>query len=134
MSRKGNLFVYGTLRSGLANPFATKLQNSERLLGRARLKGRLYLIADYPGCVPSEHEGEWVHGEVYELKTPDATYQMLDDYEGCGAHDRGPHEFRRVILPVQLDSGRWIDASVYIFTQDVSTKQRIETGDFLIQH
>jgi gamma-glutamylcyclotransferase (GGCT)/AIG2-like uncharacterized protein YtfP len=132
MSGEENLFVYGTLRKDAVNEFASKLHASGQLLGSGRAKGSLYAIAEYPGLVPSESSSEWVEGEVYRLADPETMYRILDDYEGCGMHDPLPHEFRRVIMPILLNSGQWMPASVYVYTQDVSRKPKIETGSFLV--
>ncbi len=83
-----NLFVYGTLRKNFANEFARQFYKSGRLLGRAKVRGRLYQISDYPGLVLSDTDAEWVRGEVYTLTDPGVTYPLLDEYEGCG--DRRP--------------------------------------------
>ena len=124
-----NLFVYGTLRRCFRNEFARLLRRSARFVGYGKVKGRLYLIADYPGLVATAHE-DWVHGEIYRLNTPAETYKLLDDYEGCGPTAALPHEYRRAVWPVLIDTGEWIRACVYTYEGEVSGKERITSGDF----
>ncbi len=134
MIAEKNLFVYGSLRENFDNEFARQLRKSGRLLGRAKVRGRLYQISDYPGLVLSDVDTEWVQGEVYTLTDPKVTYRVLDEYEGCGSNDPLPHEFERTVEPILLESGEWIRASIYIYTCDINHKQQISTGNFLVRH
>ena len=126
-----NLFAYGTLRRASNNDFATLLRRSAEWIGHGRARGQLYLISDYPGFVPSEIEGDWVYGDVYRLQTPELTFPELDRYEGCSATCAQPHEYRRSLGKVLLDTGMWIEASIYLYVADISRKQRILSGNFL---
>ncbi len=130
MSGEENIFVYGTLRAGFENEFARMLARSARLLGGGAVKGRLYLIADYPGLAVSDGD-EWVRGEVYALADPEEIYLSLDEYEGCGSADTAPYEFERAVIRVLLDSGEWISASAYIYSLPTVGKSGIASGDFL---
>lgn len=125
------LFVYGTLRQGFENPAAQLLHGSSDYIGRARAQGHLYNIARYPGFVPSNEEDAWVYGDVYLVHAPELTYLELDKYEGCAPADASPHEYRRAIIPVRLDTGDWIEASIYIYAHDTIGKPRIASGDYL---
>jgi gamma-glutamylcyclotransferase (GGCT)/AIG2-like uncharacterized protein YtfP len=125
------LFVYGTLRPGANNRTSDLLSRSTDWVGSGRARGQLFLVADYPGFVPSESGDDWVHGDVYLLHNPEMTYPELDRYEGCGINDKPPHEYQRSIIPVVLDSGRWIEASTYVYAWETGDKPRIESGDFL---
>jgi len=126
-----NLFVYGTLRRGSSNDFAKLLRRSAEWIGHGRARGRLYLISAYHGFVPSEIEGDWVYGDVYRLQTPELMFLELDRYEGCSATCAQPHEYRRSPSKVLLETGMWIEASIYLYAADISGKQRILSGDFL---
>ena len=128
-SREGSsthhLFVYGTLRQGQQNSAAQLLHHSANHLGPACARGLLYRIAHYPGFVPSNGtEDHWVRGDLYVLHSPESTYSALDQYEG--------DEYRRTVLPVELALGSWIEASVYVYTQDVTGKVCILSGDYLV--
>lgn len=132
VSNEEYLFVYGTLRRGTDNRFAQYLQKSGQWVGKGKINGRLYAIGGYPGVITSQIDGEWVVGDIYQLFHPQETYRVLDAYEGCGPDDPQPHEFSRVICPAFLDSGVWIDASIYLYRHNVAGKQSIESGDFLL--
>lgn len=128
-----DLFVYGTLRRGCENELAKLLQRSADWIGHARARGRLYLINDYPGFVPSETEGDWVYGDVFHLHAPELIYPELDQYEGCSTDCAQPHEYRRSLSRIELDSGTWMEASIYFYVWDVTGKWRIMSGDFLAE-
>lgn len=130
-STSKHLFVYGTLRHGTDNDASKLLQSAADRIGRGQARGQLYMVADYPGFVPSETEGDWVRGDVYRLRSPELTYPELDRYEGCGPDDPPPHEYRRCLVPVRLDSGEWIKASAYLYTRGTEGKARITSGDYL---
>jgi gamma-glutamylcyclotransferase (GGCT)/AIG2-like uncharacterized protein YtfP len=130
-STSKHLFVYGTLRHGTTNEVSQLLHSSADRVARGRARGQLYLVGDYPGFVPSETESDWVYGDVYRLNSPELTYSELDRYEGCSPDDPQPHEYSRSLMPVLLDSGAWIEASVYLYTRDTEGKSRIISGDYL---
>lgn len=118
------LFVYGTLRRGSRNKFPSLLSESTRFIGRAKVRGRLYSIADYPGAVLSESDDAWVTGEVYELRPAAATLRILDEYEGSS--------FKRVRAPSVLDSGACIEVEIYVYRGDLGGKCRIASGDYML--
>lgn len=131
MNPNQNLFVYGTLRGGDVNESAALLHRSAHLMGRGKARGRLYLVADYPGLVPLAAGDHWVYGEVYRLNSPESVYNELDRYEGCAPDDPPPHEYRRTTIPVLLESGNWIEAIAYTYALPIDGKKEIPSGDFL---
>ena len=116
------LFVYGTLRRGSKNKFSRLLHAHAQFAGNARISGRLYRLGSYPGAVSSNTPGEWIRGEVYNVEDPQWILSALDGYEGS--------QFERVKLEVQLDSGRWIEAWVYV-CRGTPRGTRIKSGDWL---
>ncbi|WP_082081394.1 gamma-glutamylcyclotransferase [Methylocucumis oryzae] len=42
-----------------------------------------------------------------------------------------PHEYVRKCLPVQLTTGKTVNAWVYVYNRDVSGLKRIISGDYL---
>jgi len=119
-----SLFVYGTLRKGFDNEHAAMLARSASFAGRGKLRGVLYLITDYPGLNLTAEGDDWVIGDIYHLNDSGNTLRTLDEYEGVD-------QFQRVVAPVVMDSGEWVQAHVYICTGDTSGKQRIASGDFI---
>lgn len=120
------LFVYGTLRGDVAarpaqarEAFA-RLQAGGDLEGAARMEGRLYGVAWYPGM--TEGAGQ-VRGEVWRLREPEKLLAALDVFEGA--------DYVRERREAVLDDGRVLAAHVYRFTGDVSRAEAIGSGDFL---
>jgi gamma-glutamylcyclotransferase (GGCT)/AIG2-like uncharacterized protein YtfP len=124
------LFVYGTLRAHSKNDMSKRLKRWADKIVRGRTRGRLYMIAEYPGFVPSDSNNEWVYGDVYHLPSPELVYSELDRYEGCSPEDPLPHEYQRSVLPILLESGDWVDAFSYVYARDTAGKPRIESGEY----
>ena len=112
------LFVYGSLRSEFDNPFARRLRAEADLLGRATVRGSIFLVGKFP-AFKTEPDGI-VHGELWRLHDPSRTLAALDDYEGG--------EYPRMIVDLETPRTR---AWIYVYPGDVRTRKRIESGDFL---
>lgn len=126
-----HLFVYGTLLRSAARPMHATLCAVASLVGPARVRGRLYLIAHYPGLVLDDEAG-WVVGELYRLRDP-VVLDPLDEYEGARRHDAEPREYRRVRRTVQLRTGSLHPAWIYEYGRSTEGRALIASGDFL-QH
>lgn len=114
------LFVYGSLRSEFDNEYATMLRHGAELLGRATVRGSIFLPGRYPGF-RREPDGA-VHGEIWKLRDPQAILTALDEYEGSA--------YRRIAVPTSfLGMNAWI----YEYVGEVEAGQRIESGDFLVR-
>jgi gamma-glutamylcyclotransferase (GGCT)/AIG2-like uncharacterized protein YtfP len=120
------LFVYGTLRPGCAHPMARFLAERGRLLGRAKIQGRLYDLDWYPGLLEPAAADDWVQGDLYELADPDATLPKLDRYE-IGASALFERRFALVRSEAEGDVTAW----VYYYRGKVNAGQRIASGDYL---
>jgi hypothetical protein len=134
------------LLSAGAEPAAEAMAES---LGSATFAGRLFDLGLYPGAVP-DPTGNWqVTGELYRLRRPESVLEALDQYEGCAPHSPQPHEYRRVLQPVQLANlpegramcpeDRTRQAWVYILNAPLDFlldtlrggARQIESGDYL---
>jgi len=124
------LFVYGTLRQGGANPMHDFLAREADFLGKATCQGRLYRIDFYPGAVDSADYNDVVHGEVYRLHRPPFALAELDRYEACGPGFANPTEYVRELRQVRLHNGHAIEAWVYIYNRPVEGLELIPGGDF----
>ena len=122
------LFVYGTLRKGGANSMHHMLGRDSRFVGRARTRGRLYDLGEYPGLVASDDT--WVHGDLYELADARTVLARLDEYEGCGPNDARPHEYERMQCEVLTETGVRETAWVYLYRGAVAGKREIPSGDY----
>jgi gamma-glutamylcyclotransferase (GGCT)/AIG2-like uncharacterized protein YtfP len=123
------LFVYGTLRRGSRHPLAEQLAAVASYLGEARYNGRLYRITHYPGAVASSLPGEWVFGDVFELRDP-GILTALDSYEGCGPDDPVPTQYLRKLQQLTLAHGTSVEAWMYIYNWPIANRERIMTGRF----
>jgi gamma-glutamylcyclotransferase (GGCT)/AIG2-like uncharacterized protein YtfP len=123
------LFVYGTLMRGFDHPMAKLLSRSAEFVGDARCRGRLYLVKHYPGLVLSDDPDDVVFGELVRLRTPEASFAILDEYEGCGPAIASS-QYVRQVLPVTLDDGTVSEAWTYVYNRPVTRLPRIASGQF----
>ena len=124
------LFVYGTLRRGASHPVSRLWAGQVRLIGQAFWQGRLFLVGDYPGAVPSNDPQDIVHGEVYCLTEPDRLLAELDAYEGCSLEFPAATEYERQPTRVSLAGGRSLAVWIYVY-QKTTAGLQIASGDFL---
>jgi len=125
------LFVYGTLMRGFDHPMAQLLSRSADFLGTATCRGRLYLIKHYPGLLLSDDPADFVFGELYRLRQPEALLREFDMYEACGEGFAEPTEYVRQMLPVTLADQAVSEAWTYIYNWPVTGLPRIASGRFL---
>jgi len=129
------LFVYGTLMRDFDHPMAQLLSRSADFIGEACCAGRLYLVKHYPGLVLSDAADDFVFGELYRLKQPEALLREFDMYEACGEGFAEPTEYIRRVLPVMLQDGAdepsTAEAWTYLYNWPVAHLPRIVSGRFL---
>lgn len=118
------LFVYGSLRHGEVNPYAADLHAHAGLLGRARLRGRLYAISWFSGVVLSGDPSDVVHGEVFALHAGSAAEVLarMDEYEGP--------QFERRRVEVEMETGETVECWVYFYRGDVEGRERVASGEW----
>ena len=129
-SEPAYLFVYGTLRRDAGHPSHGLLAQGAQLIGLARMTGRLYEVADYPGAVFSAGEGEQVVGELYRLLEPEVVLPALDDYEEAGEVYPQPREYRREWTTVEMENGIKVEAWCYLYNRPTAGLRRIPGGDW----
>jgi gamma-glutamylcyclotransferase (GGCT)/AIG2-like uncharacterized protein YtfP len=127
--RDSLLFVYGTLRAFVDIPMARRLRVYGRHLGVARTPGRLYDLGSYPCLTAARRRGDWVTGDLYELRAPRRLLQALDRYE-AGAAGRERPRFVRVRVAVIWANGRRRAAWLYFYRAPVRPETRIRGGDY----
>ena len=113
------LFVYGTLRRGHQNEFARLLHGASDFVSMGRVRGKLYRIAHYPGCVEDDGDG-WVTGEIWRPRSE--LLQRLDEYEGA--------EYQRVSRMIEMAEGP-VECWVYLYVASIEGKPVIESGDWV---
>lgn len=125
-----HLFVYGTLRRGYRGEMQAFLARSARFVDTAVFRGRLFLVGNYPGAVPSSRPEDVVHGDVFRLRQPAVVLAELDAYEQCGPEGSGSEYYRRQAA-VTLRTGRRIDAWIYLYGRPTRALRPIPSGDYL---
>jgi gamma-glutamylcyclotransferase (GGCT)/AIG2-like uncharacterized protein YtfP len=129
----GQLFVYGTLRSGFHHPAYQYISRHFTLLNNlAKAKGLLYDLGTYPVAKPSNEEF-YIVGELYCINHPDElswAFAQLDDYEGINAEPGQTALYRREITTIYL-AEKTTEAWVYWYNGDVSQHTALDTGDLL---
>jgi gamma-glutamylcyclotransferase (GGCT)/AIG2-like uncharacterized protein YtfP len=126
------LFVYGTLRSDSQDSQFDLIGLAGRFVSRARMRGRLVNLGQYPGLIPPRSTDDWVRGEVYVLRDPGGTLARLDRYEGCASGTgRENGSFRRALGDAVLESRRKVCTWVYVYEGPVSGKSIIVSGDYV---
>lgn len=123
------LFTYGTLMQGFQNPFAQRLHTSSTFEGKGSFPGLLYKISWYPGAVYDEKSESSVFGEVYQLTGKALLLPELDDYEDV-LEDEEKSLYLRKIIPIRMQDGSVLPCWVYLYNQDTTDLEKIETGDF----
>lgn len=125
------IFVYGTLMRSFDHPMSKLLASEADFLGEASCRGRLYMIAHYPGLLHAREDGEIVHGDLFRMRDPAKLLAVLDDYESIGPAHEQPTLYLREMLPVKLGDGSSMQAWTYIYNRPVMETKRITSGRFL---
>ena len=128
----GQIFVYGSLRSGFHHPAYAYISKYFTLIADAKVKGSLYDMGEYPAALPSDKE-TFIIGELYRINHADEfawAIAQLDDYEGLNVEPGESPLYRREASIVHTANGA-TEAWVYWFNGDVSGKTCIESGDVL---
>jgi gamma-glutamylcyclotransferase (GGCT)/AIG2-like uncharacterized protein YtfP len=129
----GQLFVYGSLRSGFHHPAYAYISRYFSLVNEGKVKGLLYDMGAYPAAVPSDGEN-FITGELYRINNPDEfawAMAQLDDYEGVHAENGEPSLYRREQATVYTND-KQTPAWIYWFNGSVDAKELIESGDVLL--
>jgi len=116
------LFVYGTLRLGSTNEYAELLARQAQYVGRAKIAGRLYRVAHYPGLAPPESIADLVKGDVFAAVSAQL-FEQMDEYEGP--------EYSRQITEVKMENGRTLTAYCYRYILPTAQLERIQSGDWM---
>jgi gamma-glutamylcyclotransferase (GGCT)/AIG2-like uncharacterized protein YtfP len=128
-----HLFVYGTLRPGLAPAEIAPVVAKLNPIGEGHLHGTLYHLGNYPGLVLTPVTGT-VHGIVFQLP-PDPQLApkllaKLDLYEGFYPNSPADSLFVRVLHPVTLATGELLDCWVYLFNQPPGPAPILQSGRY----
>jgi len=123
------VFFYGTLMTPFNRPGRLGVEQYLTYIGRGRIAAALFDLGIYPAAVPAS-EGQ-VHGEVYEITSPDVVLSALDEIEGYTVDEPETSLYTRLTTPVTLEDGNIVEAWAYFYNAPLGQAQRIESGDYL---
>lgn len=122
------LFVYGTLMTSSRVTVAERLRREGRLVGPAWTTGKLYDLGKWPGLRASASVSDVVHGELYEIASPEETFVWIDQYEGISTERYWEAEYVRAPRRVEMADGMGVTAWVYVYRRDVDEVWRLAGG------
>ncbi len=123
------LFVYGTLRRGMAlHAHLSHLGATFEAEGHVR--GELFDLGRYPGARPAEGEGNRVTGELFRLRQPQHDLRRLDEVEGFDPRAAERSEFVRALADVTLTDGTSCRAWIYWLGPNAGGTRHIAGGDY----
>ena len=126
------LFVYGSLLSGFKSPAYEYISRFFNLTGKAKVKGRLYDMGEYPAAIPV-NEDVFIQGELYQIKNEGEfswAIGQLDDYEGVTPEPGEEQLYRRELSSIIMDD-KIITAWIYWYNGSVAGMPVIASGDML---
>ncbi len=123
------VFFYGTLMGGFERHGRSSVENNLKLEGRGRIDAALFDLGIYPAAIPTADAH--VYGEVYRMRDPATVLQTLDEIEGYSSETPETSLYRRVEIPVTVDSGAPVQAWVYFYNAPLGRAERIPSGDYL---
>ncbi len=126
------LFVYGSLRSGLRSPAYEYISRFFQFVSEAKVRGKLFDMGSYPAGIPS-NEDNFIIGELYRANNENEfswAIGQLDDYEGVTVEPDEVQLYRREITEVYLNNQK-TDAWIYWYNGDVSGKEVIGSGNLI---
>jgi gamma-glutamylcyclotransferase (GGCT)/AIG2-like uncharacterized protein YtfP len=129
MEASNYLFVYGTLLSE-ENEFAFLLTQNSSFYCKAKFKGRLYDIGEYPGAILQHGSECFVYGQIFLIDNPGSILKRIDNYEGFGEDGPQPNEFTRELLEVETGEGS-LKCWAYLYNLPVDGLWQIKSGDYL---
>jgi gamma-glutamylcyclotransferase (GGCT)/AIG2-like uncharacterized protein YtfP len=126
------LFVYGSLMSGFKSPAYEYISRFFNLTGRAKVKGRLYDMGEYPAAIPAS-EDVYIQGELYQVKN-EAEFSwaigQLDDYEGITPEPGEEPLYRRELASIIINDNT-VTAWIYWYNGSIAGRPAIPSGDVL---
>jgi gamma-glutamylcyclotransferase (GGCT)/AIG2-like uncharacterized protein YtfP len=129
------LFVYGSLLSGFKSPAYEYISRFFNLMGKGKVKGKLYDMGEYPAATPCAGD-VFIQGETYLIKNESEfswAIGQLDDYEGITPEAGEVPLYRRELTSVIMDD-KTITAWIYWYNGSITGKPHIESGDVLLWH
>jgi gamma-glutamylcyclotransferase (GGCT)/AIG2-like uncharacterized protein YtfP len=124
------LFLYGTLLPDQAPGKVANFVRQLRRVGPATARGKLYDFGEYPGAVVDSSSNSLIHGEVFELPSNETGLAMLDHYEEFEPWSPETSLFVRSKTEVRLESGRLLNAWIYLYNRDPADAPEVIDGSY----
>lgn len=99
-----------------------------RYTGEAYVRGRLYDFGEYPGLVTSAGGGGVVHGEVFELANPEATFVWLDAFEGVSSPKHPLDEYLRCTSEARFPPEERCEVWIYLYRRPLGRAVEVNGG------
>jgi gamma-glutamylcyclotransferase (GGCT)/AIG2-like uncharacterized protein YtfP len=125
------LFVYGTLRPGMAPRRLARIMEKMSHVGKGSTPGRLYDLEGYPGAVIDPDCDTQIKGDVFQLPDDGVSLAALDAYEGFDARYPESSLFVRRKCSVALEDDSKLWCWIYVYNWHVSPETLIRNGDYL---
>lgn len=124
------LFVYGTLMNNIQSTIADYLHQNSAFIGEGSFPGKLYDLGSYPGAIYDKQADSQVYGHVFKLNDSDLMLKRLDLYEGIHMTQPDNNEYRRELVPVQVNDDV-MNCWVYLYNFPTTHLKAIETGNYI---
>lgn len=112
------------------NEAALTIRKNCTLIGEGFVPGRLFDLGTYPGMLFEPNASTQVIGEVYRIESNQKFLtDYLDHFEECGPHFEQPNEYRKEIIPVNINNSVYF-ASTYIYNRNVEGLNVILSGNY----
>jgi gamma-glutamylcyclotransferase (GGCT)/AIG2-like uncharacterized protein YtfP len=127
---RDHLFVYGTLKAGLAPSEMSLIVEKLRPIANATVRGLLYDLGEYPGAILNPDSERNITGLVLELPDDPDVLVQLDQYEQFDPDSPHTSLFLRVRTSALLETGRTLECWVYVYNRDPASVPIPENGKF----
>jgi gamma-glutamylcyclotransferase (GGCT)/AIG2-like uncharacterized protein YtfP len=125
MSKKGYIFVYGTLKVG--GHFAKQFDKNRLSSVPATAKGVMYEASGwYPAVIFGGDDD--VIGELHEYADIEWVLQELDYIEGSSKYGNKHDLYNRHMVVITLESGEEVEAHTYEYNRSVENLKVCENG------
>lgn len=123
------LFVYGTLMNNIQSTIADYLHQNSDFIGEGTFPGKLYDLGNYPGAVYDATAITRVHGHIFRLHDSAILLKRLDLYEGIYLSQPEKNEYRRELVPVNINH-ELLYCWAYLYNFSTDLLKEIDTGRY----
>lgn len=125
-----HLFLYGTLRPGLAPQHLAGYADRLQRVAVGTIPGRLYDLGCYPAAILDPSAETRIVGEVFKLPADQWVLAAFDAYERYDPSDPEGSLYHRRQTEAMLQDGKSVECWVYVYNRDVGGAKLIESGNY----